>query len=65
MVGADWVGHEEAQLVEEVAVVSIAATAADEGLPVVVERLDASGRGAKLGEGEDAIMRLCSDRCSR
>jgi len=38
-------------------VIAVAATATDEGLPVVVERLDATDRGAVLAEREDRVVR--------
>ena len=58
---ANWVGDEEAELAEEVPVVAMSSTAADERLPVVVEGLDASsGRVVRNPSANDVVRGPCA-----
>src|ERR1019366_2519794 len=55
IVVADGVGGHEPQLAKEVVVIAVAASATDEGLPVVIERFESSDGRPVLGESHDLV----------
>src|ERR1019366_1441407 len=55
IVVADGVGGHEPQLAKEVVVIAVAASATDEGLPVVIERFESSDGRPVLGESDDLV----------
>src|SRR5687767_15051521 len=50
---ADWIGSNETQFGEQVGMIAVAAAAAYEGLPVVVQGFDAPSWWPQLAEGDD------------